>query len=308
MANNSKLNAIHSSYLLDEAWSPVARFRLLSGGINDNARLENNAQVNGDRACLACGNCVDACPVVRQNVGLVFNQNQRTSMALENYVQEECRRCYRCVNSCPQVSKSLKEYASGFRRVEKIVHLMAAFFIVSLAATGVIRAHYAIVLGGFEADVLKYAHRALGICSIIIPILYYRLDIKHFRRTVKRIFSWGMADLQWFKNTALHILSPKSNKTIARNEFNPGQKVWYLFIMSVFPLLYLSGLGALFTSSAVEGNGQMNSKLFHMVFALSFDLMLFVHIYLKFIRQWISQSYKLVKNYIDTKSLVFRGN
>src|SRR5574340_200894 len=172
MGNDLKLNSVHSNYLLDEAWSPVARFRLLSGGINGNTRLKEYGQVNGDRACLACGNCVDACPVVRQNVGLVFIQNQRTSMALENCVQEECRRCYRCVNSCPQVAKGLKEYAAGFRRVEKIVHLLAAFAIVLLAVTGVTRSHYGDVLGGFEADVLKYAHRTIGVLSVFIPVLY----------------------------------------------------------------------------------------------------------------------------------------
>lgn len=308
MGNDSKLNIIHSSYLLDDAWSPVARFRLLSDGVNENARLLNINEAYGDRACIACGNCIDACPVVKQNVGLVFSQNQRTSMALENYVQEECRRCYRCVNSCPQVGKELKEYAAGFRRVEKIVHLFAAFTIIALAATGVIHSHYANVLGGFEANLLKYAHRTLGVLSIFIPILYYKLDIKHFRRTVNKVFSWGEGDVQWFKNAASHLSSAKNNAKIYRNEFNPAQKIWYLFIMSLFPLLYLSGLGGMFMGSFFKDTSLMNPKLFHMVFALSFDLMLFIHLYVKFIREWIKTGYKLFRNYRDTKSFVFARN
>jgi len=308
MGNDSKLNSIHSQHFLDEAWSPVARFRLLSHGVNENTRLLDSSQVTGDCACLACGNCVDACPVVKLNVGLVIDQNQRTSMSLENYVQEECRRCYRCVKSCPQVSKDLKEYTAGFRRVEKIVHLLAAFTVVSLAATGVTHSHYVDVLGSFEADFLKYAHRTIGVLSIFIPILYYKLDISHFRRTVKKIFSWGNADWEWMKNTWSHIFTPSNHKALARNEFNPGQKIWYLFIMSFFPILYLSGLSAMFMGGSNESTSLVNLKVFHMMFALSFDVMLFIHIYIKYIREWIKDGFKLFKNYKETKSFGYTRN
>lgn len=308
MGRDAKLNSIHSTYLLDEAWSPVARFRLLSTGVNENARLYNALQVNGDRACLACGNCVDRCPVVKQNVGLVFIQNQRTSMSLENFVQEECRRCYRCVQSCPQVNKELKEYAAGFRRVEKIVHLLAAFTIIALAATGIIHSHYANVLSPFEANFLKYLHRSIGVVSFMVPVLYYRLDIRHFRRSVDKIFTWGKADVRWIKDLIAHISSRNGDKKIYRYEFNPVQKLWYLFIMSFFPLLYLSGLGTMLMGSSVENAGMSSPKFFHMVFALSFDIMLFIHVYIKFIREWITTGFNIFKNFSETKSFIFTGN
>lgn len=308
MGNYSKLNAIHSSYLLDEARSPVARFRLLSDGVNENARLICAADSHGDRACIGCGNCVDNCPVVKQNVGQVFQQNQRTSMALENHVQEECRRCYRCVMSCPQVGKELKEYAAGFRRVEKFVHLLAAFTIISLAATGVIHSHYGNALGGLEANLLKYTHRVLGILSIFVPILYYKLDIRHFKRTVDKVFKWGSSDLQWLKNAVSHISLVKNDASIYRNEFNPAQKIWYLFIMSLFPLLYISGLAGIFLGGYFKDTSLMTPKIFHMAFALSFDLMLFIHVYIKFIREWFKIFFRLYRNYQETKSFVITKN
>lgn len=308
MAIKFKLNTIHSHHILDDAWSPVARFRLLSRGVNENTRLMDSSLVFGDCACLACGNCIDACPVVKANVGLMFDQNQRTSMALENYVQEECRRCYRCVKSCPQVNKDLKEYTSGFRRTEKIVHLFAAFTIVSLAATGVTHSHYGEALGSFDANILKYAHRTIGVISILIPFIYYKLDISHFRRTVKNIFSWGRSDWQWIINTCSHIVEQKSDKKIQRNEFNPAQKIWYLFVMSFFPVLYISGLSAIIMGSSIDRTSLINLKVFHMVFALPFDIMLFIHIYIKYIREWIKDSFKLFKNYRETKSLVYTKN
>jgi len=229
-------------------------------------------------------------------------------MNLENVVQEECRRCYRCILACPQVSKNLKESAAGHRRVEKIVHLLAAFTIVSLAATGVSHSHYADVLSPLEADFLKYAHRTIGVLSILIPILYYKLDIGHFRRTIRKIFTWGPADVQWLKNTWAHIFKPESQKPLARNEFNPGQKIWYTFIISFFPVLYLSGLTAIVMSGSGESNRLVNLRVFHMMFALPFDIMLFIHIYIKYIREWIKDGFKIFKTYKETKAFVFTKN
>ncbi|OPX39327.1 MAG: hypothetical protein B1H11_03410, partial [Desulfobacteraceae bacterium 4484_190.1] len=103
MNQSVKLNTNTMDLLLDQTECPVARMRLFSDGINQNTRLFTPEEVIGDRACIACGNCVDACPVVRDKYRFVFAQNQRTSMALENMVGVECRRCYKCVMVCPQV-------------------------------------------------------------------------------------------------------------------------------------------------------------------------------------------------------------
>jgi cytochrome b subunit of formate dehydrogenase len=308
MANDLKLNSIHKRYLLDEAYSPVGRFRLLSNGVNENTRLLNSSEVTGDCACLACGNCVDACPVVKHEVGLVFDQNQRTSMALENYVQEECRRCYRCVKSCPQVSKDLKEYTAGFRRVEKIVHLLSAFTIVSLIATGVILYHYAEVINSFEMVILKYIHRTIGVLSIFIPVLYYKLDISHFRRTVSNVFSWGSPDSLWLKNTWSMITKANKKMLIKRYEFNPGQKIWYLVIISLFPLIYISGWIAFLFGSPAESKNIDNFAIFHLIFVIPFDIMFLIHVYIKYVQGWIRDCFRIFKNYKKTKSFVFTRN
>lgn len=307
MGYGKKINPLYSNYLLDLNRSPVARFRLMSQGVNTNTRLVGSDETAGDCACLACGNCVDACPVVRHNVGMVFQQNLRTSMSLENFVQEECRRCYRCVNSCPQVGKELKEYTQGYRRVEKIVHLLAAATIILLAATGVTRSHYGNLLDPLEADALKYIHRTLGVLSVIIPIIYYKMDISHFRRAIGKIFSWGEDDSAWIKGAFSHVFS-KKKVAVTRHEFNPAQKLWYLFIISFFPLLYLSGWGAMLTGGRGAGEPSVTLRLVHMAFALSFDIMLFTHVYVKFIREWARNGIRLFRNYKETGSLVFKGS
>ncbi|MCL4371675.1 MAG: 4Fe-4S dicluster domain-containing protein [Chloroflexi bacterium] len=94
--------------ILDRVHPPVARLRIISNGLAQNHTLKTSDDLSGTRACLSCGNCVDACPVVAgKPEGVMF---VRTSMLLENVVAEECRRCYRCVAACPQVNRPLKDY------------------------------------------------------------------------------------------------------------------------------------------------------------------------------------------------------
>jgi hypothetical protein len=49
----------------------------------------------------------------------------------------------------------------------------------------------------------------------------------------------------------------------------------------------------------------LTAKLTHMLFALSFDLLLFVHVYIKFLREWGKSIYQLYRNYQTTKGFVF---
>ena len=166
--NNSEKKYLRD-LILDINNCPVARMRLFSQGVNENTRIFSHEMVIGDRACLACGNCVDACPVVYDAYGFVFVQNQRTSMALENMVGDECRRCYNCIQACPQVAKHVKDYAASFRRGEKVVHLLLACTIVMLAITGIFRLHYIDYLPPFENKLFSLIHRTLGFVLISMP-------------------------------------------------------------------------------------------------------------------------------------------
>ena len=281
------LNTEMLDFLLDESRSPVARMRLFSEGVNENHRILAGEQVMGDRGCIACGNCVDACPVVKDKRRFVFLQNQRTSMALENVVAEECRRCYNCIKACPQVSKSIKEYAAGFRRGEKIVHFLTAAIIVSLAFTGITLSHYQEILPALDMTVLRYVHRILGGLLIFMPVLYMFLDKNHLMRFLCRVFSWGRADLEWLKSFFRHMISPRENPEPSLGEFNPGQKAWYLYIiMIMMPVLSTTGVLLLFGKDSLGPVLFDRTMLTHMGVALATDLLLFVHVYIKYLRKW----------------------
>jgi len=108
--------------ILDIKEPPVARCRLLSKGLEPYHRLylPDSTLIDGDRACIACGNCIDSCPILRREPDRRARTVQRTSFALEVLVAEDCEQCYACVLACPQVDTAIKDYVVDDRVVEVI--------------------------------------------------------------------------------------------------------------------------------------------------------------------------------------------
>lgn len=294
--------------ILDETYSPVARARLFSNGISPNTRLYKSGDVIGDQACLACGNCVDACPVVQEKNGFVFVQNLRTSMALEFMVAEACRRCYKCVNACPQVSKDIKEYASAFRRGEKIVHLLIAGIIVLLAFSGITMFHYKGFLPDSDFLILSWFHKILGIVLLFIPVIYFFLDKNHLTRLVQRSFAWGKSDWQWIVALLRHIWNHKENEMPPKVQFNPGQKFLYLY--SIFFVLLVMGFSGLiqWIGLSYGWNQEPYFDIFvylHMIIALATDCLILVHFYLKYLRKWLMISFDIITSLKKNKHLIY---
>ncbi len=108
-------------HLLTIKEPPVARFRLLSRGMEPYQRLYLECDdVTGDKACLGCGNCVDSCPVLRREPERNDLTPQRTSFALETTVGEDCELCYSCILGCPQVDTEIKDYIVDEKIIETI--------------------------------------------------------------------------------------------------------------------------------------------------------------------------------------------
>jgi cytochrome b subunit of formate dehydrogenase len=292
-----------TDYILDEILSPVARMRMLSDGMNGNNRLLAYETVTGDKACLSCGNCVDACPVVTENHGFIYLPNQRTSMALENMVGLECRRCYRCIRSCPQVDKPVKEYAASYRRGEKVIHMLVAVSFILLALSGMTLSHYRDILPSLEVFVFDFTHRVFGVILLVVPYLYILIDRKHLLRWLKKVFLWRRTDWLWIGMLAHHIKKPRNNPMPYTGEFNPGQKAWYVFITLMIPLMGVTGLLLLLGYRSDHTLFYVNVKLLHMAGALATDLFLLVHIYFKYLRNWGLKVYAILKSYKSRRHL-----
>ncbi|MDI6777090.1 MAG: 4Fe-4S dicluster domain-containing protein [Syntrophales bacterium] len=137
--------------ILDMKYPPVARCRLLSRGVEPYHRLYLFSEdVVGDKGCLACGNCVDSCPVLRKESERLIKTEQRTSFALESTVGEDCEQCYSCVLACPQVDTNIKDYIVDEKvvdvipQVKRITALDNYFMVIAALVFG-------IVIGAFLA-------------------------------------------------------------------------------------------------------------------------------------------------------------
>jgi ferredoxin len=107
--------------IFDMKEPPVARTRLLSTGMELYNRLHSEGRdLSSDKGCIACGNCVDSCPVLRREPERLERTAQRTSMALESIVGEDCEQCYACILACPQVETNLKDFVVDTRVPEVI--------------------------------------------------------------------------------------------------------------------------------------------------------------------------------------------
>lgn len=281
--------------ILRENFSPVARMRLFSRGVQINNRLQLYDAAWCDKGCLACGNCIDACPVVREKERFEFRQNRRTSMSLENIVGEDCRRCYKCVRACPQVSSDTKEFATGFRRGEKFLHASLATLIFTLMATGIFLYHYKPVIPPFHASFYAFFHILAGVLLIVLPLVYYAMDKKHLPWLIHKAWNFGPEDKQWFENFKAFLQHPFSKALPAWTEFNPYHKAWICYLSVALPILAVTGI-CNYLGEGVLGKGFYTlAYSIHSLVALCTDLLILTHLYFKLFRfliRNISDMYK----------------
>lgn len=104
---------------------PVARCRLLSSGFGPAHMLKVSENIVGTKACLGCGCCVDACPVLARDPKRRVRSDVRSSMALETLIGEDCDRCGNCALACPQVDPTIKHFLVQTHLAEGMAELLA---------------------------------------------------------------------------------------------------------------------------------------------------------------------------------------
>lgn len=104
---------------------PVARCRLLSSGFGPGHMLQTSDNLTGTKACLGCGCCMDACPILVREPKRRLRTEARTSLALETLVGDDCDRCGNCALACPQVDPTIKHYLVQTLLAEGMAELLA---------------------------------------------------------------------------------------------------------------------------------------------------------------------------------------
>ena len=267
--------------ILDTVHPPVARFRIISNGLAQNHTLKVSDDISGTRACLSCGNCVDACPVVASKPdGTMF---VRTSMLLENVVAEECRRCYKCVAACPQVSRPIKDYVRGFRRIERASHWDLLVSYLVLMTTGILINHWGNDLPQDLRFYLGVIHRVFTVGLVAAPIFLLLFDRHHFGMIARKALSWASVDLEWVRDTWRWLVSFGKEGAIKRGAYNPGQRFWYLYVPTAILLFAVTGI-LKWLGPQVVGDGTIAvATAIHVKLAVLTDVLVALHVYLKLV-------------------------
>ena len=110
--------------IFSQSRPPVARCRLLSSGLGPAHMLKVSEDIVGTKACLGCGSCMDACPVLARDPKRRLRCEARSSLALETLIAEDCDRCGNCALACPQVDPTIKHFLVQTHLAEGMAELL----------------------------------------------------------------------------------------------------------------------------------------------------------------------------------------
>lgn len=283
--------------ILDRVHPPVARCRIISNGLAQNHTLNVSEDISGTRACLSCGNCVDACPVVAcKPEGTMF---VRTSMLLEHVVAEECRRCYQCVAACPQVNRAMKDYARGFRRIERVSHWDLLVSYLVLMVTGILINHWGTGLPADLRFAFGVAHRVFAVGLLAAPLFLLAFDTHHFCMTTRKAISWSSGDLVWFRDTWAWLKSFGKKGSLKRGAYNPGQRLWYFYVPAAMLVFAVTGTLKWLGPDLVGKATVDTATLIHVTTAVITDVLIVLHIYLKLVWPVLRDVVRGIRYYVE---------
>ncbi|MBI4278139.1 MAG: cytochrome b/b6 domain-containing protein [Armatimonadetes bacterium] len=265
--------------ILDRTHPPVGLLRVMSRGMSGANTFRDRGAVAGSQACVACGNCVDVCPVLADRGPRL--DVMRTSMSLENLVGADCLRCFRCIAACPQVDPELKDATRTYRRAWRVAHLAIAVAFVVLSLTGVLMYYMQDPSPSLFRAALGTAHRGAAVLFLAVPLIYVLGDRRQASRTLRRLARWDDGDRLWLRDALRALASLGREGRFRRGDLNPAQRVWYLFILGMLAVFGVTGAVQWLAAPLAGRGGPAWITAAHVMAARAADLAVLLHIAVK---------------------------
>lgn len=131
-----------------------------------------------------------------------------------------------------------------FTGPERFTHLLYAASFLLLAATGATLyvPQLATYAAGEAGALTRLVHRLAALAFMAAPVLYLALAPRQFAGSLRRILSWGAADLRWLGAGPRYYWTGDRRELPPQDKFNTGQKLHALVQVACFIVFAVTGL------------------------------------------------------------------
>jgi formate dehydrogenase subunit gamma len=167
-----------------------------------------------------------------------------------------------------------------FTTAQRLVHWLVVVGFTLLVFTSLPIYLDSPIAQGESGMLFKLWHRIGVVVTAVGGLIYLLFDPRSLLVDLKKIFTWGAADLGWFKAAPAYYFMGSEEAMPEQDKYNTGQKLWYLIVVVGGLLIGLTGLVMWF------GRGTVSSGLFlwcvflHSAVAVLMAAFTLVHVYL----------------------------
>jgi len=169
-----------------------------------------------------------------------------------------------------------------YRKPTRILHWVHSGAFVVLFLTGLI-----LFIPGLsilaQDSITRIIHRLAVVLFVAAPLIYIPMNLRSTMRGIKEAFTWGSGDLEWLKAAPRYYFLNDEEAMPPQGHMNTGQKLWWLMVLVLGGLFFITGLIMWAFKEAAPGALLEWMVLIHDVAFIAAGCMFFVHIYLSVI-------------------------
>jgi hypothetical protein len=146
--------------------------------------------------------------------------------------------------------------------------------------TGILINHWGEGLPRDLRYLVGLTHRVCAVGLLLAPMLLL-LDPRHLRMAARMAFTWSADDLAWLRNAWAWLRSGGKRGALKRGAYNPGQRLWYLYVPAALLVFAATGAIKWIGTDALGKSAVETATLIHVTVAVLTDVLLLLHVYLK---------------------------